>query len=434
MKRLRTVVGICAGVLSALTLFSVPALAGPNGTGGGPTAEKILGSGSDTTQVMMMHLDGLYMISEGCAKYTSSVKPLDFSCIGTDPANTILSENYEHDQVQEADFVGSSTGISQLCGQGGAGVAYIDYARSSRGKKSTDCNGLHFVAYARDGISVESFNDGTAASGIFSLNNPDALCPANTWCVTQTQLKAIYGGCTITNWSQIGGQNLTIQIFTPESGSGTRSQFETFLAITDSSVCITAAGQPASQANVAENQNTNIFNSGFQKTFIFPFSYGIFKTEVNNAAVPGYLLASIDGVAPSAATIGCESGPPTCTAFPYSRNVYNVFCSTTAASTCGAGAGHIVTQKTADYVGEEGWICKPGSNENAAWVGNGNVPALDTTNPNAQAPHALSPHYQTNWATLISNKIKSRGFAPLPIATIGSGDLNQDHCRLITTP
>ncbi|HXA41284.1 MAG TPA: substrate-binding domain-containing protein [Candidatus Solibacter sp.] len=435
MKRFRTLFG--AGLVSAISIFGISAttaLAGPNGTGGGPTAEKIIGSGSDTTQIMMMHLDGLYMISEGCAKSTSSVKPLDFSCISPDPAGTIVSENYEHDQVQEADFLGSSTGIAQLCSQGTAGTANIDYARSSRGKKSSDCTGLHFVAYARDGIAVESFNDGTAASGIFGLNNPDTLCPANTWCLTQTQLKAIYGSCTITNWSQVGGQNQVIQIFTPQSGSGTRSQFETFLGITDSSVCITTDGQPASQANVPENQNTGIENTGFQKTFIFPFSFAIFKTEINNTAVPGYLLASIDGVTASPATIGCEAGPPTCTAFPYSRYVYNVFCSTNTAGTCGAGASHMVTTKTADYVGEEGWICKPGSNENAGWVGNGNVPALDTSNPNAQAPHGASPHFLNNWATIIATKIRSRGFAPLAIATIGSGDLNQDHCRLITTP
>lgn len=429
----RRLLAIGSAFASAVTLGSATAVvAGAPGTGGGPTAETILGSGSDTTMLLMLHLNGLYTVSEGCDKFNSTVKPLDFSCIAPDPAGTITSENYEHDQVVQADFVGSSTGVSQVCTQGQAGTAYIDYARSSRGPKAGDCTGLHFVAYARDGISLESHSDGTVASGIFNMNNPDPLCTGLGFCLTQAQVKGIYGSpCSIKNWNQVGGQNQVIQIYTPQGGSGTRSQFETFLGISDSTVCITANGQPASHYSmVPENQNTGIL-PGDINTFIFPFSFAIYLTEINNTG--GFALAKVDGVTPSAATIGCLTGPPACTIFPYSRYVYNVFCSTTAATSCGGGAGHIVTQKSVDYVGEEGWICKPGVNENPAWVGNGNVPALDTFQPNAQAPHVASPHYGVNWVNLIQQKIRKLGFAPLAIDVIGGGDLNSDHCRLTTT-
>ena len=416
----RRLLAACTGIASAVAVTGVMvAQAGPNGFGGGPTPEHILGSGSDTTQILMLHLDGLYSISEGCAKFTSATVPLDFSCIAPDPPGTITSENYEHDLVAEADFLGSSTGIKQLCHQGEANVATIDFARSSRANKLGDCTGLHFVAYARDGISLESNDNGTT-SGIHLMNNPDPLCTGLGFCLTQTNIQNIYKNCTTTNWNQVGGQAGTIQIYTPQSGSGTRSAFEGFVGVADSSVCITADGQPASHATVPENQNTGIVAADVP-FFIFPFSFAIYHTEVNDAG--GFRLASIDGQVPNATTIA--SG-----AFPYARFIYNVFCSTTAATTCGASPHHLVTQKTVDYVGEEGWICKPGLNENSSWVGNGNVPALDAS---MQAPHSVSPHYNANWAVIIKNKITSRGFAPLPIAAIGGGDLNSDHCRLTTT-
>ena len=425
-NRLLKFVGLAAGVVSTAMVAS--AVTASASTGGGPTAQRVQGSGSDTTQIMMMHLDGLYMVSEGCAKFTSTVVPLDFSCIAPDPTGTILSENYEHDQLQEADFLGSSTGIKQLCQQGQANVAQIDYARSSRASKTTDCTGLHFVAYARDGIAVESHNDGTTNSGIFGLNNPDPLCPANTWCITQTQLQNIYVNCTVTNWNQIGGQNQTIQIYTPQNGSGTRSAFEGFLVAggTDSSHCISVDGQPAAHANVPENQNTGIASTDLN-TFIFPFSFAIFHTEINNTAVPGFLLAEIDGVTANAATIGCES--TSCTAFPYSRYVYNVFCAVSTGS-CATAPGHVVTAAANNYVNEEGWICKPGVNENASWSGVG-TPAVSSGF--MSLPHAVSPHYGVNWVKLITNKISSRGFAPLALGVIGGGDTASDHCRLFTT-
>jgi ABC-type phosphate transport system substrate-binding protein len=409
---------------AALALVSaVPAQAT---TGGGPTPNSILGSGSDTTQLLMHGLDGLYILSEGCAKFTNATHPLDFSCIAPDPAGTILSENYQHDQVHEADFLGSSTGVKQLCTQGQAGTANIDFARSSRGPKQGDCTGLHFVAYARDGISIEANDDGTAGSGINAMNNPDPLCAGLGFCLTQAQIQGVYKNCTITNWSQVGGRNLTMQIYTPQSGSGTRSQFETFVGTTDSSACITKAGQPASHFNVPENQNTGIAAAD-KTTAIFPFSFAIFSTEINNAG--GYRLSSIDGVAPTPASIGCLIGPPTCTIFPYSRYVYNVICSSNGAGTCGTAPGRLATEATANYVGEEGWICKPSTTEDPNWLGAGTPPV----GANASNAHGVSPHFATNWQTLIANKISALGFAPLGLDTIGGGDINSDHCRLSTT-
>lgn len=402
-------------LLSAAAAFG--ALPASATVGGGPTSAEVLGQGSDTTEALMMHLDGLYTLSEGCAKWnpTTGTHWYDFSCLAPDPSGTVLSENYKHDRVHEADFIGSGGGITQLCTQGQANVSYIDFARSSRGPKTTDCTGLHFVAYARDGISMESNSNGTASSGIFGMNNPDPACAGKGFCLTQNQLKAMYlAPCSITNWSQVGGQNVPIQLYTPQSGSGTRSQFETFLG-GDSTSCMTAAQKTTNQ--IPENQNEGIAAAD-KTSAIFPFSYAIYSTEVNNAG--GYALSAIDGVVPSSTTVADGS-------FPYGRFIYNVFCSTNAAGTCGALPGHIVTDEANNYVNEEGWICKPGSNENAGWVGAG-TPAVTNT-----LPHGSSPHYLNNWQFIIQRKITKLGFGPLAVGVIGGGDINSDHCRLFTT-
>jgi hypothetical protein len=420
-------------------LSAAPAIAGPVGSGGGPTPDRIVGSGSDATQVLMLHLDGLYNVSEGCM-VANGLTVLDLSCRAPDLAGTIVSENYEHDIISEATFEGASngsSGLGQICSQNQATTAYIDFARSTRGPGDATCRGLHFVAYARDGLSVEASDTATPLSGIHGMNNLDPLCAGLGWCITQFQLKGIYVDCTITSWNDgtaaganstnLGGNASTIQIYTPDLSTETRSQFDSFLG-NNSQNCLATDGQPQSHSQVPQNQNSGIAAADIP-TFIFPFSYGIFHTDVNptnTVASSPFLLAAIDGVAVNATNIGNGT-------FPYGQYIYNVFCASTAADTCGAAPGHMVTQKTVDYIGEEGWICKPGTNENAAWVGNGNIPALDTTEPDAQAPHVTSLHYQANWSVLISKKITSRGFAPLPIAAIGGGDANSDHCRLATT-
>jgi hypothetical protein len=175
--------------------------------GGGPTAASVLGSGSNTTQLMMADIDTLYLFSPGCAQIPTPAGPtawLDFSCQSPDPAGTDVNDNYTHDQVHEAYFLGSSNGITQLCDQGQPGVAVIQYARSSRAPSATDCTGLHFVAYARDGIPIEGFD--TNASNFKQSTAPCKL--TSKFCITQAEAKAIWHTCTITNWDQLDPSQL----------------------------------------------------------------------------------------------------------------------------------------------------------------------------------------------------------------------------------
>lgn len=443
--------------------------------GGGPVAESILGSGSDTTQTMMAYLDYGYIYDSGygdgtfggCQQLaTPAAQWLDFSCAGpqgtggdvnrtvTDgvtsagstkitsatahfvstydqgrgiddtgglnniPAgdyiasvtnattavlakaatgtgsadkfsiNTIVTDNYRHDQVHGAFFLGSSSGVSQLCLAGGVGpygepVAHIDYARSSRAPKASDCHGLDFVAYALDGISWEAWN--IAGSGINNggagMNNASAPCLGHTICLTQAQLKAIYITCSITNWDQVGGANVPIQLFTPQPGSGTRATFDTFLGGSSTS-CMTPAQVITNQ--IPENDNEGI-PTALHTGAIFPFSYGVYSVSVGLNPM-GTVLGEIDGVTVNRTTIANGT-------FPYDRSLYNVYNPATAQAGVGA------------YVGPEGWIC-------------------GTQNQHSFASNGANFHF------VVASKITAAGFVPIPLGPIGGGDPNSDYCRL----
>jgi ABC-type phosphate transport system substrate-binding protein len=401
MSKGRILLGLGVAAVTLGTWGTIPA--GASG-GGGPIAQSVLGSGSDTTQVMMSALDTLYLYSPGCQQIPNpgGTAWYDFSCLAPDPAGTVKSENYQHDQVHEAYFLGSGNGIHQLCNQGTSGVAHIDFARSSRAPSSSDCTGLHFVAYARDGIPMEVFRS-------FTNNGPEAgACAGKNNCFSQLQLKDIYHNCTITDWHQIDSSipsGTTIDMYTPQAGSGTRGTFDNFMGGTNfSETCIDARGSSYMASHVVpENSNVALHNNGDENVAIFPFSFGVWTVTVKKHNPDGALLTSIDGIAATATTI------PNGT-FPYGRFLYNVFCT----SACGTGAS---SQAAQNYVSEEGWICKPGS---GSWSFDG-------------GPHTTNPITGNNFAKDITSAIKAQGFFQNPVGTIGGGDTNKDTCRLFTT-
>lgn len=408
----RGTIALRAGVGLGAALMALSAVSGAGattGVGGGPVAESVLGSGSDTTQFMMGALDNLYQFSPGCAQIPTGATPpnggaawFDFSCQAPDPAGTVTTENYQHDQVAQAYFLGSSNGIKQLCTQGQTNVAHIDYARSSRAPKTTDCSGLHFVAYARDAISWEAYN--VTGSGIATMNNTSGVCAGTggttkKFCLTQQQLKYIFlggdpadsgnpGGCPL-NWSEFGGASVAIDPYTPQPGSGTRSTWDGFLG-GSSDACINARGTTYATSHIVpENSNTAVVANADQAGAIFPFSYGVWSTQVKGKN--GAVLGLVDKIAPTATTIGNLT-------FPYGRFLFNVFNAATA------------SDGTSRYVGEEGWLCKTAAN------------------------HGTNPQTGNNYSTDIQAAIKASGFVPMPSGTIGGGDNNQDYCRLTVTP
>lgn len=122
------------------------------------------------------------------------------------PFAEILAEEYMilHPDVSiDIQGGGSSSGIMS------ARTETADIGMSSRDLKD-DETGLWRVEIARDGLAV-----------IIHPSNPIQN-------LTLSQIRGIYTA-TISDWSQLGGQNSKIHVITREEGSGTRGAFESLV-------------------------------------------------------------------------------------------------------------------------------------------------------------------------------------------------------------
>lgn len=113
------------------------------------------------------------------------------------------------DVTVQAEFTGSSAGVEAvLAGQS-------DIGNSSRSLKEEEkAKGAVENIVAIDGIAVVTDPAGTVED------------------LTKEQLAGIYSG-TITNWKDVGGENLPIVVVGREAGSGTRGAFEEILKLED---------------------------------------------------------------------------------------------------------------------------------------------------------------------------------------------------------
>lgn len=108
-----------------------------------------------------------------------------------------------------AEFVGSGAGIEAVT-NGSADIGNASRALTDEEK----ANGISENIVAIDGIAV-------------------VVDPANTVeNLTKQQLTDIYSG-TVTNWSEVGGEDSPIVVVGREAGSGTRSAFEELLGLED---------------------------------------------------------------------------------------------------------------------------------------------------------------------------------------------------------
>ena len=126
----------------------------------------------------------------------------------------MTTENAYHDIVSEVYPTGASVGITQLCSNSNG----VDFVRMTRSFGTSDCTGLHFVSFAVTGLAWECFG---TCHGVTNL--------------TKAQLQGIYGDCSITNWSQVGGTPGVIKKYAVQAGSGIKKVFDTYLGITDES-------------------------------------------------------------------------------------------------------------------------------------------------------------------------------------------------------
>ena len=261
LKRFRVMRGAFGLSVAAASVVGSMAFADVAGAAGTVTPSAtaaqnniIIGSGSSTTYPMMMALDSLYNQATGCAlvvDYTNSgavPQPFDFSClthaqivaganIGSLEAAPGVTANPFNDVVVEEPPIGSSNGIVQLTSGLGsptylnnkytaqpAGAVSvpnnINFARSSRAKGTSDDQGLNFVAYAADGVDWAHYSvvNNKATNSDIAGQTAGSL-------ITKDQATSIYNG-KIFNWSQVGGTQAPIVVFSSQSGSGTQDTWK----------------------------------------------------------------------------------------------------------------------------------------------------------------------------------------------------------------
>lgn len=258
----RILAGVGAGVAVA-ALVAGPALADPP-TGKTPRAQDAVGVGSDTTQFLYDQLSHDYN------KVTTHLNKL-YSWDAV-PQGQMITPKAGCSQIVRP--TGSSAGISALETSqtitGGTGFC-IDYARSSRGRSSTDpacaTGGICFIKLAGDAVTWASRS---ASAG--GTNAPATL--------TLKQLQNIYL-CKTTNWSTVGGANAPIHAFLPQTSSGTRAFF--LLALGGGTTPLTPG------ACVSNSNNTLIENEGVAPELndadaIFPYSVADFIAQVYHSA------------------------------------------------------------------------------------------------------------------------------------------------------
>jgi ABC-type phosphate transport system substrate-binding protein len=221
---------------------------------------------------------------------------------------------------------GANTGVSALLTNAKSTVdptsSCIDFARSSRAKKSDGTeSSLSFYAFARDAVTWVTIGNSYA---------PKSL--------TLAQLKGIFE-CSITDWSQVGGQAGAIHVFTPPSGAAT---YTFFLQAIGSSLSSVATGCGTAAQPTQTNDGTSLAGD---PQAIAP--YAVTKWAAQRNGAPGIKDLRGGAVLGEIGAVGANVAPTTTTtvagttytvlnpAFaqgPQGRLLYNVVRTATASA------------------------------------------------------------------------------------------------------
>ncbi len=284
-----------AGAVAAVAVSVASPAFGDPPAGVTPKATDTVGVGSDTTQFFM---DQIALAYDGKSPAPFR-KVYSWDATGTSPIVTKTGAT----AIPRPD--GSGAGISALVNNTSTTV---DFARSSRGRGSSDPFNINFVAFAKDAVSVATQSVTNSPAGF-----------------TTQQLQDIFT-CSATKWNQVGGTSTgTIKPFLPQSGSGTRSFFESAIGITDAQVggCVTTG--------VQENEGTD--SRLADRNAIFPYSVAKWIAQVyhsgagqNDFGTDDHgttKLHRVNGTVPTRGTAPNVTINPNYTA-TFQRVVYNV--------------------------------------------------------------------------------------------------------------
>jgi phosphate transport system substrate-binding protein len=189
------------------------------------------------------------------------------------------------------------------------GAGNFAYARSSRGRGSSDPSNIDFWAFGLDAVTWAHYSGGAA--------------PAN---LTAAQINGIYT-CKYTNWNQVGGKAGTIQRFFPQVGSGTGKFFATLFL--GGNYPSNTGGCPVTY--VQENDGTQVTGAA-KADAILPYSFAVYTAQGNTKSGEknlhnGALLGAVNGISPSLSTVSESQATKNisgdaCTSVP----VHNAFC------------------------------------------------------------------------------------------------------------
>jgi phosphate transport system substrate-binding protein len=246
---------------------------------------------------------------------------------------------------------GSSAGITALVNDT---KGCIDFARSSRGAKSSDPSGLSFWAFALDAVTWVEFPSNTH----------------NVHTLTPDQIKSIYtcdpgtGAPFISNWNQIPGASGSGNIikYAPQTQAGTYAFVNSKLL---GGATIDQNCNSSHLSNFLEEHDMRGVSNANKPNAIGFFSVGQWKAQQGGVLVDlrnGSQLQSINGVAPNGSTI--NTGP---TRFFGTRYIYNVTKDTSPQ-----------LDATLDFVGVKsggpGYICSGNGASTVTTFGGFNLP------------------------------------------------------------
>jgi ABC-type phosphate transport system substrate-binding protein len=351
MRILSKLVVGAAVAATAVAMAAPSALADPP-RGVTPKSFDVVGVGSNTTEFVFDQFSFDYNRTH--LRPHNAAHPFIYSWDAL-ATNALFRPKAGCAPITRASANGSSAGIKLLTTN-----PCIDFARSSRARKSTDplfkVGGVTFIKFARDAITYASRITG-------STNAPKNL--------STIQLQKIYN-CTARTWNQVGGKShATILAILPQSSSGTRASFLSDIGVTTPGACV------FSTPTLEENQGTDaVFNN---PNAIVPFSIGKwiaqkFHHNRFGAPVDGFLgINSINGTRPTLGSGARTVINPRFSA-PFFRFLYDVV-------RYSASTSDHIPARLRPFFSKGGWICTS-SLGRAAVVAYGflNTPQCGATN------------------------------------------------------
>jgi ABC-type phosphate transport system substrate-binding protein len=350
MRMRNKLVAGAAVVATATALTTGAALADPP-KGVVPAPDSVVSVGANTTQYLSDALSATWDSKFPKATQLYSWDALDAA--GVD--NKIVTKS---GCVAITRPNGSNVGITdlELNTPDGTGHFCIDFARSSRGPKTTDLTDITFVALAKDNVTYASLAKHSNVPGNLSTAQLHDIYTCN---VTRKGFKINTWGALLGKKAKKGTSNTHIAPYLPQPGSGTLSFFEKAIGISVSGPgkCVT---QPAT---LEENEGTNkVYKSKTAPNILIPYSAGDWVAQAFHSAVCGKKpskgqnafgcdqngvlgLNDINGTSPTAGK-GAKTALNSKFTSDFIRTLYDVVRGTDSIPT------YLVT-----FLGPTGWYC-----------------------------------------------------------------------------